>query len=314
MKHLASPQSDPRQFLTDLFKIAVKTADPMQVVAAHLPDRPKGQLLVIGAGKASARMAEAVEAVYGPCEGLVVTRYGYARPCKGIENVEAAHPVLDAAGESANRRILDLVSELGPDDTVIALISGSGSALLCAPVDGLTLDDTILVNRALLASGAPIGEMNLLRKHLSRVKGGQLAAACHPARLLTLLISDVPGDEPSQITSGPTIGEASTARDALAVIDRYSISVSPHVRDAIERSAVVAPDDPRLGRPLRRSSLRLLSRWQRQRKQPPYVVSKCASLVVHWKERRAIWAAVRRNLRWTSTLRCTRMPNRSCCS
>jgi hydroxypyruvate reductase len=217
MKHLASPQSDPRQFLTDLFKIAVKTADPMQVVAAHLPDRPKGRLLVIGAGKASARMAEAVEAVYGPCEGLVETRYGYARPCKGIEIVEAAHPVPDAAGETATRRILDLLHGLGPEDTVIALISGGGSALLCAPPDGLTLDDKILVNRALLASGAPIGEMNLLRKHLSRVKGGQLAAACHPARLLTLMISDVPGDEPSQIASGPTIGEASTARDALAV-------------------------------------------------------------------------------------------------
>jgi len=247
MKHLASPHSDPRQFLTELFKIAVKTADPMQVVTAHLPDRPKGQLLVIGAGKASARMAEAVEAVYGPCEGLVVTRYGYARPCDGIEIVEAAHPVPDAAGEVAPRRILDLVSGLGPDDTVIALISGGGSALLCAPVDALTLDDKILVNRALLASGALIGEMNLLRKHLSRVKGGQLAAACHPARLLTLMISDVPGDDPGQIASGPTIGEASTAHDALAVIDRYSIAVSTHVRDAIERSTVVAPDDPRLG-------------------------------------------------------------------
>ena len=248
MTNLASPQSDPRQFLTDLFKIAVKTADPMQVVAAHLPDRPKGRLLVIGAGKASARMAEAVEAVYGPCEGLVVTRYGYARPCKGIEIVQAAHPVPDAAGETATRRILDLVSGLGHDDTVVALISGGGSALLCAPADGLTLDDKILVNRALLASGAPIGEMNLLRKHLSRIKGGQLAAACHPARLLTLMISDVPGDDPSQIASGPTIGEASTARDALAVIDRYSIAVPPKVRDAIERSTVVAPDDPRLAR------------------------------------------------------------------
>lgn len=248
MKHLASPQSDPRQFLMDLFKIAVKTADPMQVVAAHLPDRPKGRLLVIGAGKASARMAEAVEAVFGPCEGLVVTRYGYARPCEGIEIVQAAHPVPDAAGEAATRRILDLLHGLGPEDTVIALISGGGSALLCAPPDGLTLHDKILVNRALLASGAPIGEMNLLRKHLSRVKGGQLAAACHPACLLTLMISDVPGDDPSQIASGPTVGETSTARDALAVIDRYNISVPPHVRDALERSTIVAPDDPRLVR------------------------------------------------------------------
>lgn len=238
----------PRQSLTTLFNTAVGTADPMQVVAAHLPDRPKGRLLVIGAGKASARMAEAVESVYGPCEGLVITRYGYARPCEGIEIVEAAHPVPDAAGELATRRILDLVLGLGPEDTVIALISGGGSALLCAPADGLTLDDKILVNRALLASGAPIGEMNLLRKHLSRIKGGQLAAACHPARLLTLMISDVPGDDPSQIASGPTIGEASTARDALAVIDRYNITVSNHVRDAIAQSTVVAPDDLRLAR------------------------------------------------------------------
>ena len=130
MKHLACPRSDPRQFLTDLFKIAVKTADPMQVVATHLPVRPKGRLLVIGAGKASARMAEAVEAVYGPCEGLVVTRYGYACACEGIEIVEAAHLVPDVAGETATRRILDLVQGLGPEDTVIALISGGGSALL----------------------------------------------------------------------------------------------------------------------------------------------------------------------------------------
>lgn len=237
---------DPRKFLTRLFETAVAVADPMRVVAAYLPERPKGRLLVIGAGKASARMAEAVEAAYGPCEGLVITRYGYGRPCKGIEIVEAAHPVPDAAGVTATQRMLDLVQGLGPDDLVLALISGGGSALLCAPAKGLTLKDKIAVNQSLLASGAPIGEMNILRKHLSRVKGGQLAAACYPARLLSLLISDVPGDDPSQIASGPTVGDQSTPTDALAIIDRYGLAVPPQVRAAVTRSTVVAPGDPRL--------------------------------------------------------------------
>jgi len=206
-RSLMSLPTDPRTFLTSLFRLAVSTADPMQVVAPHLPARPKGRVLVIGAGKASARMAEAVDAAWGACEGLVITRYGYARPCRGIEIVETAHPVPDAAGEAATRRIHYLVSDLGPEDLVLALISGGGSALLCASAQFLTLADKMAVNRALLASGAPIGEMNVVRKHISRVKGGQLAAACHPAQLLTLLISDVPGDEPGQIASGPTVGD-----------------------------------------------------------------------------------------------------------
>lgn len=237
---------DPRQFLTDLFQTAVATADPMRVVAPHLPDRPKGRLVVIGAGKASARMAEAARAVYGPCEGLVITRYGYARPCQGIDIIQAAHPVPDAAGVAATRKMLALVAGLGPDDLVLALISGGGSALLCAPADGVTLDDKIAVNRALLASGAPIADMNILRKHLSRVKGGQLAAACYPARVLSLLISDVPGDDPCQIASGPTVGDASTPQDALAIIDRYNIAVAPHLRGAIARSSVIPPSHPKL--------------------------------------------------------------------
>ncbi len=239
-------QHDPQAFLTGLFETAVAVADPMQTVAGHLPARPKGRFLVIGAGKASARMAEAVEAAFGPCEGLVITRYGYGRPCKGIDISEAAHPVPDAAGEAATRRLIDLVSGLRPDDMVLALISGGGSALLCAPTEGLTLEDKMALNRGLLASGAPIGEMNVVRKHLSRVKGGQLAAACHPARLLTLLISDVPGDDPGQIASGPTVGEMSRPQDALAILDKYQIAVPPHVRQAIGGSSVVAPGDPRL--------------------------------------------------------------------
>ena len=240
---------DPRGFLTELFEQAVAAADPMRVVAAHLPERPKGRLVIIGAGKASARMAEAVEAHYGPCEGLVITRYGYERPTQGVEIVQAAHPIPDAAGEEATLRLLNYVSALNPDDVVIALISGGGSALLCAPTTELTLDDKISVNRALLASGAPISEMNIVRKHLSRVNGAQLAAACYPGQLLTLLISDVPGDDPSEIASGPTVGEASTVQDALAIIERHGIALPPHVLDVFaNRSTVVAPSDPRLAK------------------------------------------------------------------
>lgn len=240
-------KSDPKEFLTTLFSEAVAVADPMRVVEAHLPKRPKGRFIVIGAGKASARMAEAVEAHYGPCEGLVITRYGYDRPTQGIEIVQAAHPVPDATGEAATVRMLNMVSNLDADDVVIALISGGGSALLCAPGEGLTLEDKIAVNRALLASGAPISEMNIVRKHLSRVKGGQLATACYPAKLLTLLISDVPGDDPSEIASGPTVGENSAAQDALDIIEQHNITMPPHVGAVIAAgSGVVAPDDTRL--------------------------------------------------------------------
>jgi hydroxypyruvate reductase len=239
----------PRTFLEGLFAEAVAVADPMRVVAAHLPARPEGRLVIIGAGKASARMAEAVEAHYGPCDGLVITRYGYERPTQGIEIAQASHPVPDAAGVAATRKMIDLVTGLTPGDLVIALISGGGSALLCAPSDGLTLDDKMEVNRALLASGAPIEEMNIVRKHLSRIKGGQLAAACHPAQLLTLLISDVPGDDPCQIASGPTVGEESTVQDALAILDQRGISLPSHIRNSIaEASSVVPPNDPRLSR------------------------------------------------------------------
>ncbi|MFT6932151.1 MAG: glycerate 2-kinase [Paracoccaceae bacterium] len=238
---------DPRSFLESLFNEAVAVADPMRVVAAHLPARPAGRLVIIGAGKASARMAEAVEAHYGPCDGLVITRYGYARPTQGIEIVQASHPVPDAEGVAATRRLIDFVAGLSPDDLVVALISGGGSALLCAPSKGLTLDDKMAVNCALLASGAPIDEMNVVRKHLSLVKGGQLAAACHPAQLLTLLISDVPGDDPCHIASGPTVAEDSTAQAALNILETRGITLPPHIRRAIaEGSSVVSPDDPRL--------------------------------------------------------------------
>lgn len=239
----------PEPFLRALFDRAVATADPMRVIPAHLPPRPAGRVLVIGAGKASARMAEAVESVWGPCEGLVITRYGYARPTRGIEIVEAAHPVPDAAGLAATARMLAMLGGLGPEDLVLALISGGASALLVAPVEGVTLAEKQAVNAALLASGAPIDRMNVLRKHLSRVKGGQLAAAAFPARVLALMISDVPGDDPAFIGSGPTVGDATTPDEARAVLERWQVPVPASVTAAQARpSGVIPPGDPRLAR------------------------------------------------------------------
>jgi glycerate 2-kinase len=237
----------PDAFLRGLFTRAVEVADPMRSIPQHLPPRPTGRVVVVGAGKASARMAEAVEAVWGPCEGLVITRYGHARPCRGIEVVEASHPVPDGAGAAATDRMLTLLHGLGEGDFVLALVSGGASALLVAPVDGVTLAEKQAVNAALLASGAPIDRMNTVRKHLSRVKGGQLAAAAHPARLLALMISDVPGDDPAFIGSGPTVGDTSTLADARAVLESWRVPVPPSVTAALTLSSgVVPPGDWRL--------------------------------------------------------------------
>jgi glycerate 2-kinase len=204
---------------------------------------------VIGAGKASARMAEAVEAAWGPCEGLVITRYGYGRPCAGIRIVEAAHPVPDAAGLAATAKMLALVAGLGADDFVLALVSGGASALLIQPAGAISLAEKQAVNAALLASGAPIVAMNTLRKHLSRVKGGQLAAAVYPARMLALMISDVPGDDPAFIGSGPTVGDRTTQQDARAILETWKIAVPPSVTAVLAGpSGVIAPDDTRLAR------------------------------------------------------------------
>ena len=240
---------DPQAQLTALFKTAVARADPMLCLEPHLPPRPKGRLVVIGAGKASARMAEALEAFYGPCEGLVITRYGYARPTKGIEIVEAAHPVPDAAGVAATQRMIALVETLGPDDQIIALISGGGSSLLCAPVAGLSLADKQGLNAALLASGMPISQMNIIRKQVSAVKGGKLAAAAYPAQIFSLVISDVPGDDPSEIASGPTLGSNATPEMALAALAEWKVTLPAPVQQAIANApAPLRPDDPRLGR------------------------------------------------------------------
>jgi hydroxypyruvate reductase len=242
---------EPRELLRAMFDAAIDAAQPARSLPPHLPDPPRGRTIVIGAGKASAAMAKAFEDAWaGPLEGLVVTRYGYAVPCRHIEIVEAAHPIPDAAGVAAAKRMLDLVAGLTPDDLVVALISGGGSALLALPAPGLTLDDKQRVNRALLASGATIGEMNCVRRHLSAIKGGRLAAACHPARLVTLLMSDVPGDRPADIASGPTVADATTCADALDLVRRYAIELPAEVRRVLDTGAgeTVKPGDPRLAR------------------------------------------------------------------
>ncbi|PLY41117.1 glycerate kinase [Janthinobacterium sp. ROICE36] len=241
----------PRALLQAMFHAAIAAAQASHCVPPHLPPVPKGRLIVIGAGKASAAMAQAVEQHWpGPLSGLVVTRYGYAVPCQRIEIVEAAHPVPDAAGMQAAQRMLDLVRNLQADDTVLCLISGGGSSLLALPLDGISLEDKQDLNRALLASGASIGEMNCVRRHLSAIKGGRLAAACHPAQVLTLAISDVPGDKLGDIGSGPTVGDATTCEDALAIVRRYGLDLPDSVRAVLEsgRGESVKPDDPRLVR------------------------------------------------------------------
>lgn len=238
-----------RDLLMSLFRAAVEAADPMQIVPPHLPPPPRGRTLVIGAGKASAQMARAVELNWpGPLEGLVVTRYGYKVPTERIEIVEAAHPVPDRAGLDAATRILQLVRGLTADDLVLCLISGGGSSLLPLPASGLTLADKQLVNRTLLRSGATISEMNCVRKHLSAIKGGRLGAACAPARVVTLLISDVPGDDPSVIASGPTVPDPTTCADALAILQKYSISEPAAALEHLRRGQdeTPKPGDPRL--------------------------------------------------------------------
>lgn len=240
-----------RDLLLRLFHAAIAAAAPEKCLPPHLPSAPKGRTIVVGAGKAAAAMAKAVENHWdGPLSGLVVTRYGHGLPCKRIEVVEAAHPVPDAAGRQAASRILEMVQGLTEDDLVLCLISGGGSALLALPAPGLTLEDKQAVNKALLRSGANISEMNCVRKHLSAIKGGRLVSACAPAKVVTLLISDVPGDDPSVIASGPTIPDPTTFADALAILNKYGIagpgSVIEHLQAAKDETP--KPGDPRLAR------------------------------------------------------------------
>lgn len=233
----------------------MRNALPIEGLARSLPKPPKGRTVVLGAGKAGGSMAQALEALWpadAPLSGLVVTRYGHIPPRpeglpERLEVVEAAHPVPDAAGLAAAERILALTRGLTADDLVICLVSGGGSALLTLPAEGIDLAEKQRINKALLESGAAIGEMNCVRKHLSRIKGGRLAAACHPAKVVTLTISDVPGDDPSVIASGPTVPDATTCADALAILDRYQISIPGNVRYALQDGLFETPklNDPR---------------------------------------------------------------------
>jgi hydroxypyruvate reductase len=247
--------------LRSLFDAAIAAAQPDLCVPPHLPTRAElgsGRLIVIGAGKASAAMARALEDHYKKndselsqrIEGLVVTRYGYGVSCSQIEIVEAAHPVPDAAGLAAAKRMLERVQGLNEADLVISLISGGGSALLPLPGGGLTLADKQQINRSLLESGATIGEMNCVRRHLSAIKGGRLGAACYPARVLNLLMSDVPGDQPIDIASGPTVADSSTREDALAIVERYHLRLPNAARQWLEgeTSESIKPNDPRMAR------------------------------------------------------------------
>jgi len=239
----------PRELLRSMFDAAVAAAQPALTIPRHLPAKSRGRLIVIGAGKASAAMAQAVDEQWkGKLSGFVVTRYGYAVPCKRITIFESAHPVPDAKSVEGAGRMLETVRNLRADDVVLCLMSGGASSLLVAPLEGLTLEDKQLVNRALLKSGASISEMNCVRRHLSAIKGGRLAAACHPAKVVTLLISDVPGDRPSDIGSGPTVGDSTTCADALAIVKRYEVELPAHVMDVLTsgRGESVKPDDKRL--------------------------------------------------------------------
>jgi hydroxypyruvate reductase len=234
---------DPKSFLTAIFDAAVAAADPERTIRAHLPSKPRGKTIVVGAGKGAAQMAAAFEKAWdGPLDGLVVTRYGYGAPTQRIEVVEAAHPVPDENGLKAARRLLEKVSGLTEDDLVVALVCGGGSALLPSPAQGLTLADEIAVNEALLASGAPIAAMNTIRKHVSTIKGGRLAAAAWPAKVVSLIVSDIPGDDPALVASGPTVPSTGSRRDALAAISAYDMKLPDAVMAHINSPAADAPN------------------------------------------------------------------------
>lgn len=242
---------DPRRFLTALFRCAVKAADPGEAIALHLPEPPKGRTVVVGAGKAAGRMAAALERLWGgPLDGVVVDRHGAVTPTERIRVLQAAHPVPDASGIAASRALMDAVRGLSADDLVIALISGGGSALLPLPGGGLTLEDERAVNRVLLESGAPIGAMNVVRKHISAIKGGRLAKAAAPARVVSLIVSDVAGDDPAMVASGPTVADATAPRDALDIVAEYRLDLPPQVLAHLNSSAALAPgpDDPDFAR------------------------------------------------------------------
>src|SRR3569623_1889002 len=240
-----------RQLLEGLFRAAVAAADPARAIAAHLPERPRGRTVVVGAGKASAQMAAAFEKLWGgPLSGLVVTRYGHAVPTTQIEIVEASHPVPDEAGFLAARRMMGMVHGLGHDDLVVALISGGGSALLPAPGPGMSFEDEQATTRALLASGMPISVMNLVRNEISAIKGGRLAALAAPARVATLIVSDVPGDDPALVASGPTVPIAGSRAEVRHLVSLHGLQLPPAATALLagNENQPPRPDDPRFGR------------------------------------------------------------------
>ncbi|MGH1366998.1 MAG: glycerate kinase type-2 family protein [Maritimibacter sp.] len=231
-----------RARLTALFDAAVAAADPLKALKHALPPRPKGRTIVIGAGKGAAQLAAAFETLWdAPLTGVVVTRYGYGCATRTIKVLEAAHPVPDAAGLAATKAMFEAVEGLSADDLVVALVCGGGSALLPAPPDGFSLQDEQKLNEALLASGAPIAAMNMIRKQFSQIKGGRLAQAAHPAKVVNLIVSDVPGDDPAQVASGPTVPDGKTARDAIAALDAYAIKLPQDLRDAIAKDTAPVP-------------------------------------------------------------------------
>lgn len=242
---------DPRAVLRSLFDVAVATADPARSIPLFLPEPPRGRTVVVGAGKASAAMAQVFEAAWSaPLTGVVVTRYGYAVPCERIAVLEAAHPVPDAAGLAGSAALFEAVRGLGPDDLVVALVSGGGSALLPSPPPGLTLEDEQLLNRTLLESGLPIGEMNLIRKHLSTIKGGRLARAAFPARVVTLILSDIPGDIAAEVASGPTVPSVAARHEALALVARTRLALPDRLMRRLQDPEADAPhpSDPAFAR------------------------------------------------------------------
>ncbi|NKL23365.1 glycerate kinase type-2 family protein [Rhizobium leguminosarum] len=244
------PDFEPRHFLKSLFEAAVAAADPIAGIRHHLPAKPKGRTVVVGAGKGAAQMARALEALWdGPLSGVVVTRYGYGCLTRTIEVIEASHPVPDAAGIVAARRLTAAISELGPDDLVIALVCGGGSALLPAPPPGFSLQDEIALNEILLSSGAPISAMNAVRKHFSTIKGGRLAAATK-AKVVSLIVSDIPGDNPAFVASGPTLADDGTRSDALDAVRQYGLRLPNRVLGHIASplSDAPSPRDPQFAR------------------------------------------------------------------
>ena len=241
LQQFITASTTPRAVLRSVFDAAVRAVDPLHCVPAHLPPRPKGRTFVLGAGKASARMARAVERAWdGPLSGLVVTRYGHGEDCKRIEIVQAGHPVPDDTGAAAAQRMLEMARQAGPDDLVLALISGGGSSLITLPAPGVSMADLKSLNMALLRSGANISDMNTVRRHLSSIKGGRLAQACGRATVHTLVVSDVPGDDPAVVASGPTVADTSTAQDALAVLRRYRIDAPPQVLQVLQQPSTTS--------------------------------------------------------------------------